>query len=117
MAMKTTTYYTVSPLNADGTVDFKNTYRHADKAEVQRYANIFTFHGKHGWTPVVEHTVDYQAGRNTHFGKMFSVAEYAQRGERRAINEASPAPNHHLRTYPIAHYVTIESLRNETAAS
>lgn len=116
MAMKTTTYFTVSPLNEDGTVKFRATYRHADKAEAQRYANIFTHHGKHGWTPVVEHTVHYQAGRNTHFGKMFSIAEYAQRGERTAIDDASPAPNHHLRRHPTEHYITVEALINEMAA-
>ena len=117
MAMKTTTYYTVSPLNADGTVDFKDTYRHADRAEAQRYADVFdSIDGKHGWTPVVEHTVHYQAGRNTHFGKMFSIAQYAQRGERAAIDEVSPAPNHHLRTYPIEHYVSLETVIAEVAA-
>ena len=117
MAMKTATYYTVSPLNADGTVRFQDTFRHTDKAEAQRYAEIFdSIDGKHGWTPVVEHTVKYQSGRNTTFGKMFSIAEYAQRGERTAIDEANPAPNHHLRMYPAEHYVSLETVIAEVAA-
>ena len=83
----TTTYYTVTPLDENGTPRFMHTFRSTTKKDAMDNIRVFnSTYGEHGWTPVVKHTVHYIKGRRTWFsGKQFSIAEYAQREEKRKI--------------------------------
>lgn len=88
---KTLTYFTVSPLFSNGTVDFNNTFRHTDRDACADYRRVFGkgIFGTNGWTQVVEHTVEYSTGgvcgRGSYFGREMKIAKYAQDEERSKI--------------------------------
>jgi hypothetical protein len=94
----TATYYTVTPVNEDGTLYFDSTFRSSTKAEALENRRVFApVYGQFGWTPVVKHTVKYVKGDiASHHGKAFSIARYAQKWEKHEIVQATgdTAPGH-----------------------
>ena len=105
--LSTLTYFTVTPLDANGLPDFDSTLRSTTKADALDNIRVFDgVYGPHGWTQVVTHTVSYAKGRRNNWGKQFSIARYAQERERDQISRNITAPSGWVFSWKDNRYMT-----------